>query len=179
MRLQVSLSTGGDVQPVDQFPPPVEPGTLMHKAIPPRMVEPYLTGRRSIISGFVHRVADSAFASPRDFHDGFGLGYEGSDFSRDMPEIYVLRWRAVGSTAYQVPLSADHGGDWTMKAPFTGTGYTPEADRPVAEYYTEPIPVPVGAEIHRITANGSDFIARYDGQVWLRPAEGSELCVTD
>jgi hypothetical protein len=178
MRLQVSPSTGGDVRQVDELPPPVEPGTLMHKAIPPRMVEPYLTGRRSIISGFVHRVADSVFTFPGDFYQAFGLGYQGSDFSQDMAEVYVLRWRAVGSQAYQVPLSPGNGGDWTMKPPFTGTGYTSDAGRPVAEYYTEPIPVPVGAEIHRVTANGSDFIARYDGQVWLRPAEGSELCVT-
>ncbi len=179
MRRKVSLSTGDDVRQVDQVPPPVDPGTLMHKAIPPRMVEPYLTGRRSIISGFVHRVADSAFTSPGAFYDAFGLGYEGSDFSRDMAEVYVLRWRAVGSQAYQVPLSPDSGGDWTMKPPFTGTGYTSDLTPSVAEYYTEPIPVPVGAEIHRVTADGSDFIARYDGQVWLRPAEGSELCVTD
>jgi hypothetical protein len=178
MGLQVSLSTGDDVRQVDQVPPVVEPGTLMHKAIPPRMVEPYLTGRRSIITGFVHRVADSPFSNPRDFHQAFGLGYEGSDFSPDMPEVYVLRWRAVGSEAYRVPLSPARGGDWTMKPPFTGTGFTDDHDLAVAEYYTEPIPVPVGAEIHRVTANGTEFIARYDGQVWLRPAEGSELCVT-
>jgi hypothetical protein len=178
MRLQVSLSTGGDVREVEQVPLPVEPGTLMHKAIPPRMVEPYLTGRRSIISGFVHRVAESAFTSPGDFYQAFGLGYEASDFTQDMAEVYLLRWRAVGSQAYQVPLSPDRGGDWTMKPPFTGSGYTPAVGPSVAEYYAEPIPVPVGAEIHRVTANGSDFIARYDGQVWLRPAEGSELCVT-
>jgi hypothetical protein len=176
--LQVSLSTGDDVRQVDQVPPEVEPGTLMHKAIPPRMVEPYLTGRRSIISGFVHRVSDSAFASPRDFHQALGLGYEGSEFSLDMTEIYVLRWRAVGSQAYRVPLSPARGGDWAMKPPFTGTGFTGDQSYGVAEYYTEPMPVPVGAEIHRVTQNGSDFIARYDGQVWLRPAEGSELCVT-
>ena len=39
-------------------------------------------------------------------------------------------------------------------------------------------PVPVGAEMHRVAIDGTDFIARYDGQVWLRPAEGSELCAT-
>jgi hypothetical protein len=178
MGLQVSLSTGDDVRQVDQVPAAVEPGTLMHKAVPPRMVEPYLTGRRSIISGFVHRVADSAFSSPQDFHAAFGLGYEGSEFSPDMAEIYVLRWRAVGTEAYHIPLSSARGGDWAMKPPFTGTGFTGHHDYSVAEYYTEPIPVPVGAEIHRVTASGSDFIARYDGQVWLRPAEGSELCVT-
>jgi hypothetical protein len=39
----------------------------------------------------------------------------------------------------------------------------------VAEFYLDPVPVPVGAEIYRITAGGDEFIARYDGQVWLRP----------
>ena len=147
----------------------------MHKAIPPRMVEPYLTGRRAIISGFVHRVADSSFASPSDFHRAFGLGYEGSEFSPDMAEVYLLRWRAVGTEAYRLPLSPAHGGDFKLKPPFTGTGFATGEDHEIAEYFTEPVPVPVGAEIHRVTANGAEFIARYDGQVWLRPAEGSEL----
>jgi hypothetical protein len=151
----------------------------MHKAIPPRMVEPYLTGRRSIISGFVHRVAESAFSSPREFHTALNLDYEGSEFTAEMPEIYVLRWRAVGTEAYRVAMSADHGGDWSMKPPFTGSGFTASRDHPVAEYFLDPVPVPVGAEMHRIAIDGNDFIARYDGQVWLRPAEGSELCATD
>jgi hypothetical protein len=156
----------------------VEPGTVMQKAIPPRMVEPYLTGRRSIITGFVHRLAESGDASPRRLHDAFGLEYNGSDFSPDMPEIYVLRWRAVGAEAYEVPYSAEYGGDWAMQPPFTGTGYTPSREQAVAEYFIEPIPVPVGAEIHRIGTDKSEFIARYDGQVWLRPAGGPELCAT-
>jgi len=96
----------------------------MHKAIPPRMVEPYLAGRRSIISGFAYRVADRQVSSPADLYRAFGLGYEGSDFSADMAEIYVLRWRAVGTEAYKVPYSTEHGGDWAMRPPFTGTGYT-------------------------------------------------------
>ena len=44
MGLQESLTTGDTVRQVDRTPMDVEPGTLMHKAIPPRMVEPYLTG---------------------------------------------------------------------------------------------------------------------------------------
>jgi hypothetical protein len=142
------------------------------------MLEPYLTGRRSIISGFVHRVADTRLSTPRDVHEAFGLGYPGSDFSPDMTEVYVLRWRTVGTERYQVPFSPEHGGDWVMQPPFTGTGFNDGAGQPVAEYFTDPIPVPVGAEIHRIGTDKSDFIARYDGQVWLRPAEGPELCAT-
>jgi hypothetical protein len=150
----------------------------MHKAIPPRMVEPYLTGRRSIISGFVHRVAESAFSSPREFHTALNLDYEGSEFTADMPEIYVLRWRAVSTDAYRIATSPDRGGDWSMKPPFTGDGFTASRAYRVAEYYLDPAPVPVGAEMHRVAIDGTDFIARYDGQVWLRPAEGSELCAT-
>jgi len=177
VQIMTVRATGDGVNQVGQGPSVIEPGTLMHKAIPPRMVEPYLTGRRSIISGFVHRVSDSRFSQPRDLHRALGLDYEGSEFNPDMDEVYVLRWRAVGTEAYQVPYSQASGGDWAMKPPFTGTGYT-SGEPAVAEYYTDPIPVPVGAEIHRIGTDRTDFIARYDGQVWLRPAEGPELCAT-
>ena len=177
MGLQVRPK-GDRVSQVDQGPWPVAPDTLMQKPIPPRMVEPYLTGRRSVISGFVYRLADCQSGSPRDLHRLLGLDYEGSDFAADMPEIYVLRWRAVGSEAYQVPFSPERGGDWSLQPPFTGTGFTSAQHGSVAEYFTDPMPVPVGAEIHRIGVDGTNFIARYDGQVWLRPAEGPELCAT-
>jgi hypothetical protein len=166
------------VTQVDNRPQAIEAGTLMQKPIPPRMVEPYLTGRRSVISGFVYRVADSQATTPRELHQLFGLSYEGSDFTPDMPEIYLLRWRAVGAEPYQVPCSPEHGGDWTLRQPFTGTGYGSGEDRQVAEYFTDPMPVPVGAEIHCVGVDTTDFIARYDGQVWLRPEEGPELCAT-
>ena len=169
---QDSLTTGDRVRQVDRTPTAVEPGTLLHKAIPPRMVEPYLTGRRSVIAGFVHRAADTSFTHPRDFYDALSMGYEGSEFSPDMEELYLMRWQAVEAESYQVPYSPALGGDWAMKPPFTGTGYTAAAGHPVPEYYTDPVPVPVGAEIYRIQVGRADFIARYDGQVWLRPSGG-------
>ncbi len=150
----------------------------MQKPIPPRMVEPYLTGRRSVISGFVHRLADCPSGGPRELHTLLGLGYDGSDFTPDMREIYVLRWRAVGSEAYQVPFSPERGGHWSLRPPLAGSGLASAHDGSVAEYFTDPMPVPVGAEIHRIGIDGTNFIARYDGQVWLRPTEGPELCAT-
>jgi hypothetical protein len=159
------------VRQADQATVAIKPGTLMQKVIPPRLVEPYLTGRRAIIAGFVYRVRDSSFASPADYYAGLDLGYEGSDFGQDMTEVYVLRWNAVGPESYLVPYSADRGGDWSAKPPFTGTGYTSSPDHLVAEFYLDPVPVPVGAEMHRITPAGEEFIARFDGQVWLRPVE--------
>jgi hypothetical protein len=172
MTLQDSLTTEDRVRQVNRTLIAVEPGTLLHKPIPPRMVEPYLTGRRSVIAGFVHRVADSSFAHPADYYHAMSLDYEGSEFTPDMQELYLLRWRAVGSESYQVPYSVALGGDWAMKPPFTGTGYTAGPAHPVPEFFTDPVPVPVGAEIVRIYAGRADFIARYDGQVWLRPSGG-------
>jgi len=155
-----------------QAPSVIEAGTLMQKPIPPRLVEPYLTGRRAVIAGFAYRAADTAFTSPADFYGALDLGYEGSEFRPDMAEIYLLRWTAAGPDAYQVPFSREHGGDWTGKPPFSGTGYTSWPNRAIPEFYVDLMPVPVGAEIFRIGAGQADFIARYDGQVWLRPAEG-------
>ena len=141
----------------------------MHKAIPPRLVEPYLTARRSIISGFVYLAADSSFLYPADFYDACGLGYDGSDFSPGMDELYVLRWRTVGTEPLQV--SGQPAGLQWAAAP-AGGGGAPAPVLAITEFYTEPVPVPVGTEIFRVRSGQADFIARYDGQVWLSAAEG-------
>ncbi len=151
---------------------PIQPGTLLQKAIPPRLVQPYLTGRRSVIAGFVYRASDSSFSDPAEFYEALDLYYEGSDFGPDLTEVYVLRWIAVAVESYLVPYSPQNGGDWRIGPPFTGTGFTSSPARSLAEYYTGPIPVPVGAEMYRITAHAAEFIARFDGQAWLRPSGG-------
>lgn len=148
-------------------PAALAPGTPMHKVIPPRLVEPYLTGRRSIISGFVYLAADSSFLHPADFYHACGLGFDGSDFSSDAEELYLLRWRTIGTEPLQVASPPGAG----QRA--AGTGGTPARVRAVTEFHTDPVPVPVGTEIFRVRAGQADFIARYDGQVWLHPAEGS------
>ncbi len=167
-----SLTTGERVQHTYQEPPAIEARTLMQKAIPPRLVEPYLTGRRTVIAGFAYRAVDCSFTDPADFYQALDLGYEGSEFRADMQEIYVLRWMATAPGAYRIPYSAELGGDWTGKPPFAGTGYTSWTERPIPEYFIDLLPIPVGAEIFRITPGQAEFVARYDGQVWLRPTEG-------
>jgi hypothetical protein len=155
------------VRQADQVSVAIKPGTLMQKAIPPRLVEPYLTGRRAVIAGFVYRAQDTSFSDPAEYYEALDLGYDGLDFGPDIAEVYVLRWNAVSPGSYQVPYSPERGGDWSADAPFTGTGFT--SARAIAEFYLDPVPVPVGAEIYRITTGRTDFIARFDGQVWLRP----------
>ncbi|MDX6394987.1 MAG: hypothetical protein QOJ73_6050 [Streptosporangiaceae bacterium] len=143
----------------DQLTGTIEPGTPMQKVIPPRLVEPYLNGQRSVIAGYVYRVWDCTFRDPADFYEVLGLGYAGSEFSAGMPEIYVLRWRALDMGTSLVPPAAENG---------LGPPGPPRSAIP--EFYTLPVPVPVGAEIYRIVAEGEEFIAQYDGQVWLHPA---------
>lgn len=131
----------------------LEPGTLLAKAIPPRLVEPYLTGRRSVIAGYVYRAQDCSFSEPAGYFEALALGYNGSEFTADMPELYVLRWPVLEMSATLLPV------------PPTPTGPASA----VPEFYTLPMQVPIGAEIYRITTGAEEFIARYDGQVWLRP----------
>jgi hypothetical protein len=132
----------------------IEPGTPMVKVIPPRLVEPYLTGQRLVIAGYVYRASDCSFDSPSDYHKSLALGYEGSEFAADMPELFVLRWIALEMSASLVP-----GPRATSGGPVSA----------IPEFFTLPVPIPVGAEMGRVTFGAEEFIGRYDGQVWLRP----------
>jgi hypothetical protein len=131
-----------------------EPGTPMVKVIPPRLVEPYLTGQRLVIAGYVYRASDCLFHTPADYYQSLALGYEGSEFAANMADLFVLRWIALDMAASLVA-----GPRPTPTAPVSR----------VPEFYTLPVPIPVGAEMSRITFGGEEFVGRYDGQVWLRP----------
>jgi hypothetical protein len=141
----------------DQPATAIAPGTPLQKVIPHRLVEPYLNGQRSVIAGYVYLAQDSAFREPASYYHALALGYEGSEFSPDMTEIYVLRWLAVDMTGSLVP-AVPANGDATAST--------------VPEFYTLPVPIPVGTEMYHITTGAEEFIARYDGQVWLRPVRG-------
>lgn len=134
----------------------IDPGTPMQKVIPPRLVEPYLTGQRSVIVGYVYRGGDCPDGGPADLYAPLGLGFDGSEFTPDSDEIFVLRWRALDMSASLVSPPAEE------KVP----GLPEET---VTAFYTLPVPVPVGTEMYRITAAAAEYMARYDGQTWLRP----------
>jgi hypothetical protein len=146
------------VSQAEQPPRTIAPGTPLQKVIPPRLVEPYLNGQRSVIAGYVYLAQDSAFPDPASYYHALALGYEGSEFTPDMPEVIVLRWLALDMSGSLLPPPASNG---------EGSVNT------VAEFYTLPVPIPVGTEMYRITSSTQEFIARYDGQVWLRPVRGN------
>jgi len=133
-------------------PARILPGTPMRKVITPRMVGPYMSGQRGVIAGYVHRVRDFVFRNPADAFYALGLGYEGSDFKPEMSELYFLCWQAREIDGY-VPV--------TMRG---------AAGR--AEFYLEPIQIPVATTLCRMADVGEEPIARYDGLAWQRPREG-------
>jgi len=71
----------------------------MVKVIPPRLVQPYLTGQRLVIAGYVYRASDCSFDAPSDYHKSLGLGYEGSEFAADAPELFGPVPRPVARSA--------------------------------------------------------------------------------
>jgi hypothetical protein len=125
----------------------VIPGTPMRKAVPPRMVGPYMSGQRAVIAGYVHRARDVVLRGPGEAYRTLGLGYEGSEFRPDTPEICFLCWQAREID-----------------------GYVPVASRGLVEFYLEPIQIPVGTTLCRLTDSGEEPVARYDGLAWRRPA---------
>lgn len=142
----------------------------MQKVIPPRLLVPYLAGRRTVISGYVYRVQDcSRLTTPALLFAGLDLGFEGSELTAAVPEIYLMRWFARDIDAYVVPYGPHMGGDWNDSPPFAGNGFTTSREHVVPQFHTAPIPIPAGAEIFHVTAGGERPFGRYDGLSW-RPA---------
>jgi hypothetical protein len=133
----------------------VEAGTLMQKRVPPRLAEPYLTGQRSVITGFVHRAQDAELPDPPWLRPAHGGGDPLAGPDEDAAAAWVLRWRALEIHTY-------------LAVSPTAAG----AGRPFFELFMAPGPVPVGTEMYRITPAGGQLIARHDGRAWVPPGPG-------
>ena len=121
----------------------IAPGTPMWKAMPPRLVGPYLTGQRTVLAGYVYRAPDVRFHNPAESYPALSLGWEDSEFTPHMSEIYLIAWPARAID-----------------------GYTPAAGPGGPEFYIEPIAIPVGAGMCRLGPDGDQLVARYDGLAW-------------
>ena len=67
----------------------------MQKVVPPRLLVPYLSGRRTIISGYVYRVQDcDRLITPAALVEALDLCFDGSELTPDVPELYIMRWDA-------------------------------------------------------------------------------------
>ena len=86
----------------------IEPGTLMQKVIPQSLVEPYLTGQRSVIAGFAHRADDAAMLN--------------------LTDVWLLRWRVLQTQAYRIPSASLIAYGASQRSPDRAIGQ-PEAGR--------------------------------------------------
>jgi hypothetical protein len=133
-------------RPWPGIPVQIDPGLLMQKLIPHGLVEPYLSSQRSVIAGYVQPADSSTFTGPSAL--------------TGTAEVWALRWRALEMQMYLSPEPTPAGPP--------GSGHA-DSRYPPSWLYIEAGPIPVGTEMYRITAAGEEFIARYDGQAWLRP----------
>jgi len=85
------------------------------------------------------------FHNPAEAYLALSLGWEDSEFTPHMSEIYLVAWLARAIDGY---------------APATGHG--------IPEFYIEPIAIPVGAGMCRLGPDGDQLVARYDGLAWQR-----------
>jgi hypothetical protein len=117
----------------------------MWKAVPPRLVGPYLTGQRTVLAGYVYRAQDVRFHNPAEAYLALSLGWEESEFTPHMSEIYLVAWLARAID-----------------------GYLPAAGHGIPEFYIEPMAIPVGAGMCRLGQDGDQLVARYDGLAWQK-----------
>jgi hypothetical protein len=132
-----------------EFRQAIEPGTPMRKVVPPRLVNPYLTGQREVLAGFVYRAQDIRFRDPAEAYEALGLGFTGSDFTASMSEYYAIDWPARQADGYAARAGS----------------------RDVPEFSIEPIPIPVGATMVRVLAGADELVASYDGLAWHQEGE--------
>ncbi|HET6212041.1 MAG TPA: SseB family protein [Micromonosporaceae bacterium] len=179
------------VRPAEPAPRPASAGTapdpggetMMQKAIPPGQVDYYLDRGYDRVSGFVHRASEVAhLRTPVEFYAALGLGYAGSQFTRDATELYVLRWAAYRPNLYRIPYGGQHEAGmramqgWVIeRAPFRGNGFAPgDSSDIVAEFKVDSARLPHGAQLWRVTAEGAETLVALldaDGPQWRDVAD--------
>jgi hypothetical protein len=157
--------------------------TVMQKTISPTQVPYYLERGYDRVSGFVHRVTEvDKLSSPAQLYHGLGLGYDGTPFSADADEVYLLRWIAHRSDLYRIPYGGPHEAamramaGWVIeRPPFRGNGFAPGDGAVIAEFKVDSVRLPHGAQMWRLDADGTEtFVATFDadGPRWERVGEG-------
>ena len=87
----------------------------------------------------------------------------------NLTDVWLLRWRVLQTQAYRIPPASLIAYGASQRSPDRAIGQ-PEAGRGMFEMFLGAAPIPVDTEMFQVTSAGEQFIARYDGQAWLRPA---------
>ena len=157
--------------------------TVMQKTVPTDQVDYYLERGYDRVAGFVHRANEvEHLRTPAELFAALGLVHEGTSYTADAKEAYVLRWPAFRPSLYRIPyggqseqaLRAMDG--WVIeRPPFRGNGFAPGESRDViAEFKVDSVRLPHGAQLWRMDADGTErCIAIFDADspTWRKVGE--------
>lgn len=157
---------------------------VLQKAIAPSQVGYYLERGYDRVTGFVHRAHEVGhLKSASQMRAALGLDYQGSPFSVEADEIYLLRWSAHRPSLYRIPYGGQNESGmhamqgWVIeRAPFRGNGFAPgETGEVIAEFKVDSARLPHGARLMRLKDGVEEMIAIFDAdtQKWLRTDGGS------
>ena len=120
--------------------------------------------------------------TPAELFSALGLVHDGTPFTADAKEAYVLRWPAYRPSLYRIPyggqseqaLRAMDG--WVIeRPPFRGNGFAPGESRDViAEFKVDSVRLPHGTQLWRMDADGTQrMVAIFDcdAPVWRKVGE--------
>ncbi len=129
--------------------------TILQKAVHAFDLEQFLGRSADLLAGFAVPAAQVAGLAPAQLHMVHGLGFAGSPFPAEPEYVDVLRFPAPAREFCHdavAPEVRDH-------PPFTGTGFASwDGGVPVPLYYLDPVRVPAGSELWRITGQGAETL---------------------
>jgi SseB protein N-terminal domain len=140
--------------------------TVMQRTVPPSQLSFYLERGYDRVSGFVNRAGEVAhLTTPQALYRALGLLYSGSPFGEDDAEVHVLRWVAHRPDLYRLPYGGQHEAamramqGWVIeRPPFRGNGFAPGDTDVVAEFKVDSVRLPHGAQMWRLTRDGSETL---------------------
>ncbi len=140
------------------LPTPNE-NTLIQKVIPKSDLEKWLDGTYNQVRGSVTRATDAKHLKTYDdLYYGERLDYSGSEFTKNIEECYVIRFKSAETSSAQLPTSSEFA---QYEYPFTAHGFTSGNNGRfgVPEWnFKNGVNIEDGAEMYKITNNGTEVL---------------------
>lgn len=128
---------------------------IMQKAVHRFDLEQFLARSADLLAGYVVPAAQVAGLTPAQLHAVHGLGFKGSPFPAEPEYVDVLRFPAPAAEFIHDAVIPDV----QDRPPYTGTGFASwDGGGPVPLYYLDPVRVPAGAELWRISGQGTESL---------------------
>jgi hypothetical protein len=148
---------------------------ILQKAVTPQLSAAYHDHDHDRVAGFVVPWGAVGHArTPRELITAHGLDFPGTPFSADMPHIDVLRFEGTANLLLEKATGGPDratqnvtGGPFLDRPPFRGDGFVADPDHVIPLSWLPHRRVPAGAELHRISADGtSTYLAYFHSAAW-------------